>query len=73
MAGPLPVDQATRILQAGLDEPSALAARQRFNQLLAAVVIWVEWRVWRGTLSGADSQANMAMALNFRFVTVSPK
>ena len=36
MAGPLPVDQATRILQAGLDEPSALAARQRFNQLLAA-------------------------------------
>ena len=37
MAGPLPVDQATRILQAGLDEPSALAARQRFNQLLAAV------------------------------------
>ena len=31
MAGPLPVDQATRILQAGLDERTALAARQRFH------------------------------------------
>ncbi|SVB69266.1 uncharacterized protein METZ01_LOCUS222120, partial [marine metagenome] len=37
MAGPLPVDQATRILQAGLEEPTALAARQRLNHLLAAV------------------------------------
>ena len=39
MAGPLPVDQATRILQAGLDEPTALAARQRLNQMLYAVEI----------------------------------
>jgi hypothetical protein len=39
MAGPLPVDQATRMLQAGLDEPTALAARQRLNQLLSAVEI----------------------------------
>jgi len=37
MAGPLPVDQAQRILQAGLDETTALAARRRLTHLLAAV------------------------------------
>jgi hypothetical protein len=37
MAGPLPVNQASRILQAGLEEPTALAARQRLIHLLAAV------------------------------------
>ena len=37
LAGPLPPDQATRILQAGLDEQTALAARRRLSHLLAAV------------------------------------
>ena len=37
MAGPLPTGQATRILQAGLDESTALAARRRLIHLLEAV------------------------------------
>ena len=34
LTGPLAVDQAQRILQAGIEEPTALAARRRLNNLL---------------------------------------
>ena len=37
LAGPLPADQAQRVLQAGLDEQSALAARKRLTHLLSAI------------------------------------
>lgn len=37
VVGPLPVDQAQRMLQTALDEPSGLAARQRLAGMFAAI------------------------------------